>query len=157
MGLYNILFGRNPLAGLLCALAGFTEQPMRLRDAWVERGDGDVPVIAIHTRMGGGNRVEDEPDDSPFASWRDWWERVVEMHRYLRDADDDFDPTYATIYFRAPTLDEILATPGCESVEQAQLVMDLLVKMAQDAPDIGAMWEKAIKLVESMPALPERQ
>lgn len=64
----------------------------RFRDAWVEKGDDGEPVIAIYTRNGGGNR---EDYEGVIADLQD-------HSLYLRDADDDFDRTYATFYFRTP-------------------------------------------------------
>lgn len=64
----------------------------RFRDAWVEKGDDGEPVIAIYTRNGGGNRED----------YEDVIDGLQGHPLYLRDADDDFDSTYATFYFRTP-------------------------------------------------------
>ena len=44
----------------------------------------------VHTRNGGGNR-------------EGYWPIGIEDHpNYIGDQDDDFDPTYADIYFSLP-------------------------------------------------------
>lgn len=56
-GLYNMLFGVNPAAGVLCAILGKRPKDFgRFRDAYVTLADGE-PLIAIYTRDGGGNRL----------------------------------------------------------------------------------------------------
>ena len=89
MSFYNTLFGSNPLADLILATLKLTRQETgRFRDCFVAEGE-----IAIYTRNGGGNR-------------EDYEEVFVQLSRhpnYLRDQDDDFDCTYATIYFSFPS------------------------------------------------------
>lgn len=105
MTMYNLLHGENPDNDMLLAAVGLTAgQVGRFRNAWItEQGE-----IAIYTRNGGGNRecwreYDAEPLDIPcdcpgcIISYR-----LPAHPLYLRDADDEFDSTYATIYFRAP-------------------------------------------------------
>jgi len=89
-------------------LLGMLGDPVvaRFRDAWVEKGE-DGPVIAIYTRQGGGNRecyCDSEPGRAhvPGQCHAACNEALAAHPLYLRDADDDFDATYATFYFRAP-------------------------------------------------------
>jgi hypothetical protein len=90
-GLYNIIFGRNPLSGPLLASLGFTEisQVGRFRDCFLWREPDSEIVIRVYTRNGGGNREEYMPDFSGHPL-------------FIRDEDDKFDNTYASIFFRVP-------------------------------------------------------
>jgi hypothetical protein len=92
--MYNMVMGdgnEGVRGGILVTALGGPDVG-RFRDAWVEKGEDGEPVIAIYTRNGGGNRES--------------YEEVItglQAHPlYLRDADDDFDSTYATFYFSAP-------------------------------------------------------
>lgn len=93
-GLYNALIGdgREVERGSMTVRILGLEDVGRFRDSWVERGEDGKPVFAIYTRNGGGNR---ERQAEPIASMR-------ANEYYLRDADDTFDETYATFYFRVP-------------------------------------------------------
>ncbi len=87
-GLYNALFGMNPAASEVLALLELEPRELgRFRDVHVGCGE-----IAVYTRNGGGNRGEHTAV----------FERLRRHPCYLRDADDGFDHTYATIYFRFP-------------------------------------------------------
>jgi hypothetical protein len=102
-GLYNLVMGDGKEAdrGTILLAALGNPNVARYRDAWVENYDGE-PVIAIYTRQGGGNRecyCEAEPCECGSAVSN----ADLQAHPlYLRDADDDFDSTYATFYFRCP-------------------------------------------------------
>src|SRR5262245_47810449 len=137
MGFYNIIFGVNPNAGVLLGALGLTREAVgRFRDAWVTENGQE---IAIYTRNGGGNREQYMPDFSAHPL-------------YLRDADDAFDSTYATILFRVPeafaeaarsmaqarnpdkewpAMIEALKTPGANPDVEARLtpLMDRLKKV----------------------------
>lgn len=89
-GLYNLLFGVNPFAFRLVRALGLMPDDFgRFRDAF--RAEGG---IVVYTRCGGGNRQDYGP---VFA-------RMREHSLYLRDADDGFDNTYCTFFFRMPEL-----------------------------------------------------
>lgn len=91
MSFYNMLFGVNPNTDLVLALIELKRFDIeRFRDCGV---DFDDEQIWVYTRTGGRNR-EDFPND-----------KIVSNPHYIYDEDDDFDPTYATYYFRFP--DEI--------------------------------------------------
>lgn len=105
MSMYNTLFGVNPLSVIfLGALNLAREDVGRFRDAFVANGE-----IAIYTRNGGGNREHysyDETDSGPgehcdctgcIITYR-----LPKHLNYLRDEDDSFDSTYATVYFSIP-------------------------------------------------------
>ena len=106
MSLYNMLFGMNPDADKLLSLLDATRDDFgRFRNVYVDDG-----YIVVHTRCGGGNR------EDYFPEW-------VEDHPwYSHDADDDFDCTYADIFFKVP--EDKLATyvallePGANPAEQ---------------------------------------
>ena len=87
-GLYNVLFGRNDHAGFLLGLLGKEAGDFgRFRDVYVTEDH-----IVVHTRNGGGNRED----------YEDVFEDMSEHPWYSHDADDDYDCTYANIYFRIP-------------------------------------------------------
>lgn len=88
MSLYNMLFGQNPDAGKLLGLLGKTQDDFgRYRDVFIQDG-----YIVVHTRNGGGNR----------ESYEYVFEEMSEHPWYSHDEDDDFDCTYANIYFKVP-------------------------------------------------------
>lgn len=94
MSMYNLVAadGNQNLRGQILTAALGDPDVGRFRDAWIEKGDDGQPVIAIYTRNGGGNR----------ESYADVIADLQAHPLYLRDADDDFDATYATFYFRTP-------------------------------------------------------
>jgi hypothetical protein len=109
--MYNIVHGVNPLAGITLTMLGVTatSQIPRFRDAYF---DGEH--LCIYTRTGGGNR--DTYENAMRA--REWYEvnypeglndlsgpfneDLRKLPGYVRDADDDFDSTYATFYYEIP-------------------------------------------------------
>ena len=86
MSLYNMVFGMNPDTDALLNILGATQGEFgRFRNVYMQDG-----YIIVHTRCGGNNR------DDYFPDW-------VEDHPwYSHDEDDDFDNTYADIYFKVP-------------------------------------------------------
>lgn len=96
MSMYNLLFGMNPSTDKLLSLLGAKREDFgRFRDVFL-----DKPYIVVYTRCGGGNR------ENYFPDW------VVNHPWYERDADDDYDCTYASIFFKVPEdvdLSEFLA------------------------------------------------
>jgi len=89
MSLYNMLHGVNPVAGAVLNMLKLTPDDVgRFRDAFIT-ADGK---LAIYTRNGGGNREE----------YDEVFEDLANHPEYLYDEDDDFDCTYATIYFNVP-------------------------------------------------------
>lgn len=107
MGLYNILSGVNANSAEILAMLGLTKQDTgRFRDCHVINGE-----IAVYTRNGGGNRHCYLDEDAPTTDTdceREGCYSCAITHRlpqhpnYLRDEDDSFDSTYATIYFSIP-------------------------------------------------------
>lgn len=88
MSMYNMIFGMNPDSDKLLEILGKTREDFgRFRNVYMEDG-----FIVVHTRNGGGNR-EDYEDVFDEMSTHPW---------YSHDEDDDFDCTYANIYFKIP-------------------------------------------------------
>ena len=86
--LYNMLFGEIPKATILLATLGLKREDCgRYRDCCQRDG-----CIVIHTRNGGGNR----------DAYQDTIDTLAKHPCYLWDEDDDFDCTYADIFFRYP-------------------------------------------------------
>jgi hypothetical protein len=118
--MYNALHGTNPAYKAVMASLGMMYPPMpdpcpsaletpgperdiltdryaaeeqwwsgRFRDAWVA---DEGKELVVFSRIGGGNREA-----------YGWVLDVLRKHpQYLRDYDDDFDPTYAYVVFRTP-------------------------------------------------------
>ena len=120
-GLYNMVipggFDRGTVLLPLLGFVGFAAVG-RFRDAWVEPDADGQLLIHVYTRNGGGNRADYAPVNADLAA----------HPLYVRDADDSFDPTYASFWFRVPP----------EYVEALRPV-------ALDAPlDTGARWQTMI-------------
>lgn len=124
-GLYNAVLGDGKEMLRAAMILPVFEQPAiigRFRDIWVENHDGE-PVIAIYTRNGGPNR-EDQAEAI---------ESMRSNPHYLRDADDEFDSTYATFYFAAP-----------------ERYRDMLAELMQDPVDMSQRWRDAIAALDTM-------
>jgi hypothetical protein len=107
-GLYNTLFGENgSQSEFLFGLLGLTRDDFgRFRDIYVVED-----YIAVHTRNGGGNR-----EDYEYV-----FETLSQHPLYAYDEDDDFDCTYADIYFRYPEgYEEILSEMAKGTVTPAE-------------------------------------
>jgi len=100
MSMYGLLFVRNPLSNLILAMLDLTTEDVgRFRDVFISEGK-----IAVYTRNGGGNRDcwnDGEKEDCHCPGC------IITHHlpkhpNYLSDEDDNFDCTYATIYFSFP-------------------------------------------------------
>lgn len=95
MSLYNMIHGVNPMAGALLAALGLAPHTIgRFRDCY-----WDGTHICVHTRTGGGNREGYQAENDALCA----------VAGYSHDADDDFDSTYATFYFKpsAPLLEAL--------------------------------------------------
>lgn len=142
MSLYNMMFGMNPIAPVLLAALRLQPQDVgRFRDAYI---DGNL--IVVHTRNGGGNRecyCADYPVGDIAVEWKGETHRqgclsvtndkLAEHPQYVRDADDDFDCTYADFYFSFPPeyaedLNAISTAQGepVRPSEKWQLMLDAL-------------------------------
>lgn len=93
MSLYNMLFGSNPAGPAILKTLGLTPADTgRYRDCYVAKMENGEYRIVVHTRNGGGNREEYQSVIDTLAT----------HPLYQGDADDDFDCTYADIYFGLP-------------------------------------------------------
>ena len=104
MSMYNMIFGTSPVGPVLLAMLKLTPGDVgRYRDAGVYEGK-----IAVYTRNGGGNRacwsdyVDREADGNCRCTGCFMAENVQKHPNYLYDQDDEFDSTYATIYYSFP-------------------------------------------------------
>lgn len=88
MSMYNLLFGEGQQADVLLKILGISKYDCgRYRDCFINNGK-----IVIHTRNGGGNRED----------YEGVFEELSKHPNYLYNEDDDFDCTYANIYFSIP-------------------------------------------------------
>lgn len=106
MSLYNMMFGQNPQSDVILAALGLTKMDVgRFRNAWVV-AEEDGPVIRVHTRNGGGNREhwdgETERGETCGCTGCLMAFKIPKHPNYLHDQDDDFDSTYADIYYSLP-------------------------------------------------------
>jgi hypothetical protein len=145
MGLYNVLFGRNPSAPVLLAMLGTSmDRVPRFRDCFIVDD-----TICIHTRTGGGNR-----DD--YQEGNDY---LTTLPGYLRDADDDFDSTYADFYFAVPekfkeALESLRSEPGAER-NPAQMWQELFAKLDggdKNDPQVKQALEACAPIMEQVAA-----
>ncbi len=143
MGLYNMLYGVNGDAPLLLAMLGIDQpdgkwQSGRFRDIYL---NGSGTEIWLYTRNGGGNRqhwgYDDNPEGGPECRCPGC---IITYHlpqhpNYLRDFDDDFDSTYATVVFEAP--------------EQYR---ELTAAMAtgEDPASIGARFQETLRELQAL-------
>lgn len=103
MSFFNLLFGSNP--SMEAAVKTALGNVGRYRAAWIEKGDGGVPVLAVYTRNGGGNREHYGDGDGGLGCDCTGCiisHRLPSLPLYIGDRDDDFDCTYCTVYFRLP-------------------------------------------------------
>lgn len=141
MSFYNLVHGQNPMAPVLLAMLGLTIDDIpRYRDCW-----WDGQHVVIHTRTGGGNRefydsrashqkhFGDQPDhdyDGPFNS------DLRSLATFVSEADDTYDPTYATFLFRLPTSMEWMipkiTTQSMSPAERWRQFMDKLENTPDD-------------------------
>lgn len=88
--MYNVIFGENKLKDILFKILNKKESDFgRFRDIYI---DEEKKCIGVYTRNGGGNRKD----------YEEVFEEMKKHPLYLYNEDDDFDCTYATIYFKLP-------------------------------------------------------
>ena len=102
MSLYNLLFGKSPQTEIALTVAGLRDKELgRFRDAYLIKKDNQI-MVAVYTRNGGGNRecwndkcnIEHQTCPGCVITYAD---RL--FPNFITDEDDDFDCTYATMYF----------------------------------------------------------
>lgn len=101
MTMYNMMFGQNPLSEIILASLGLTKRDVgRFRDCYVAEGK-----IVVYTRNGGGNREcwnQDKDDGECNCPGCTINFKLPKHPFYISDEDDEFDSTYASIYFKFP-------------------------------------------------------
>lgn len=144
-GLYNEIFGHHRTAPVVLFSLGKPPAYFgRFRDAWVEKMPDGTVRFAVYTRNGGGNRVHggDVPagPDCPCSGCV-MEHRLPNDPQYLSDADDDYDSTYATIYFSVPadTRERLIASGAPQDME--------LARIAVDPPNMRERWTAAIAAI----------
>lgn len=146
--MYDLMFpdpGRATRGSILIALLNEAEVDVgRFRDAWVEPDEAGEPVIVIYTRNGGGNRVCEHlapVERCPACAMR----AIVRHPQHLRDEDDEFDSTYARIWFRLP-----------EGLGEDGLTL-LRAQMTPEPVDPDQRWQVAIEALDHEPLPPRLQ
>lgn len=137
MSLYGLVFGRQQAAPVVLALLERAPTDFgRFRDAWIEQTEAGDLRLVVYTRCGGGNRESYFPKD-------------IDQHPlYLSDQDDDFDTTYASIFFRLPDviparLLEVLP----EELRTTEVFYETLKTIAIPPRNMREEWGKAIDAV----------
>lgn len=93
MSMYNMLHGTNPFAQIWMTMLGIEPgQVGRFRDCYLTKEEDGKYRIHVYTRNGGGNREQ----------YQEVIDALAKHPEYVRDFDDDFDCTYATIVFNFP-------------------------------------------------------
>lgn len=147
MSLYNLLHGVDPASHVALAMLKLTKADVgRFRDTYFAKDEDGVVRIFVYTRNGGGNREHWDgwgADDATGTPGKPAGEtcgcpgcvighRLPKHPQYVRDYDDDFDCTYATIVFGIPPefadfpFDTVLA-----SKTPAQAWADLFDKLSK--------------------------
>jgi hypothetical protein len=144
MNMYEMLFADGEKGLPLLGALGFKSvyDVGRYRSSWIEKGEDGKPRIAVYTRNGGGNREhydeEKEAGEKCFCTGC-----MIEVHLpkhplYIKDRDDDFDCTYATVYFQIPeSLKKILNEQDSD-----------WEKKIQNSVDMSDVWQKAIESIK---------
>lgn len=134
MSMYNMLHGENPFADALLAMIGVTRAECgRYRDCFLDDTEG-VLRIAIYTRCGGGNR---EAYEHVFGE-------MSERPGYLDNRDDDYDCTYATIWFAIPDKFRELCAQfaGMGAVQNPQEMFEATMRTIRTASDADPEWQR---------------
>ncbi len=113
MSFYNMIFGKNPNSDLLLKILNLTKGDVgRFRDCYIQESkDVDKEdIIVVYTRNGGGNREcykeaydKEEDDNTQCNCPACLMQGPIPKHpNYIYDEDDEFDYTYASIYYSIP-------------------------------------------------------
>ncbi len=151
-----MVFGTSPVAPIVMFLLG--REPSyfgRLRDAWIEKGPDGQLRLAVYTRNGGGNREhyndEKEEGEECHCTGCTITHHLPKDPLYLSDKDDDFDSTYATVYFKVP--EDAEARLRAEGMPEDKKLSDL----ACEPRDMSVEWHKAIDAIKSAPVPPAKE
>lgn len=148
MSMYGLVFpdpGRPDRAALLVGMLD-PIRPGRFRDCWLEK-HGDLTVIALYTRNGGGNRehYSDDTEAGPGCDCTGCTATYgLPSHPlYLGDEDMEFDSTYATFYFRLPddlapevrgVLEDAAEPAKVNMAEKWQAAIDAITTHSHEGP-----------------------
>lgn len=147
MSLYNTLNGMNPITPALLdilSLDGIKYNIPRFRDIYLNE---DGTMITVLARIGGGNR----------EAYGKAIENLKNNHpNYLKDYDDEYDPTYALIEFSVPEVHaercKQLATgtkhPSLQ--ESFEFAMQQMEKMSLDDLKADPRFAPIVKVVEDL-------
>lgn len=153
MSMYNMLHGVNPLGGQLLAIIDPNAKAGdfgRFRDIYIAKDPKTgVLTIVVYTRNGGGNR---EGHQEVFERWS-------KHPNFVRDWDDDFDCTYASLEFSVPeehkALAEFLYDANDEKRTPQEKFRDMLHKLQNEpgSPEAQAAMAKFRPIVDQIAAL----
>lgn len=178
MGMYNAVHGFHHDAGVLLKMLDIGQDNSkwkvgRFRDAWLNVGGTE---ICIFTRNGGNNRkcweampgfeeteVTNRANDNANSEKCDCSGCTITHHlpkhpNYLRDEDDEFDSTYAYIYFSVPECYKSLAAlmapkePEPTLKEKTDCAVESMKSMTPEQlreryPELGRIWDDIAKKV----------
>lgn len=133
MSMFNLVIGNTGWPMELMNAVGLTpDMVARYRDHWLERfGEReDTLVLAVYTRLGGGNR----PD------YKEQFAQMYDLPTFMADADDTFDNTYCTLRFR---LDKDLFVAWMQSLEDEA--------GPADRPNHDEVWSELWDAAEPVP------
>lgn len=142
--MYEALCDKTDYGPALLLMLGLGEKDFgRFRDAYLSP-DGEQ--IIVYTRNGGGNR----------EYYQDVFDTLSKHPNYLRDEDDDFDETYASIYFSVP--DEFKKAckemaPRVDTRTGAEKFEELFLALESDFEGTIAKKEKLRNFTESFEQL----
>ena len=133
-------------ADIVLATLGLTRSDVgRFREVYIVDD-----TIVIVTRNGGGNRehwYDDEPagPDCPcvgcFMAYR-----VHQLPHYLYDEDNEYDPTYAHIYFEIPPEHaELIKAIVNDSFEPSERWLDMLERLGEGRPEVAERLQPIIE------------
>lgn len=148
MSMYDEIFQPSQKrAELLLGMLGFNSlgDVGRYRDSWVEKTENGDIRIAMYTRNGGGNRYHYSNDDDGPAEGADCdctgciiTHGLPHHELYLFDRDDEFDSTYATVYFRLP-----------QKILDDDDLMATFAEVAREPVNMSDLWLEAIDQIGS--------
>lgn len=144
--MYNTINGNDENARELLLMLRLSPLDCgRFRDCYLSK-DGER--IIVYTRNGGGNR----------EAYQDVFDKLSEHPNYIKDYDDDFDSTYASIEFSVPDKYKDRCKQLLETADTrtgAERMQDMLNAFDSD-PDEAMKNNPALKnLVESFQRIVE--
>ena len=145
MSMFNLVIGNTGWPMELMEAVGLRPSMVaRYRDHWMEHDGDDDLVLAVYTRLGGGNRSE-------------YAEQLAAMHAlptFISDDDDSFDDTYCTLRFRLSKkafVDwmqdlEDKAGPAADRPSHNQVWSELWDAAEPLPRDMGLIWRATLQM-----------